>query len=236
MNEMSDVNNRVPKGFFFHGQIQHLMMLLLIVPGAWLLISPALDDGAFLGMSDRVWAALLIGIVVIHQVLVWLVFRGQICYSTFTRMFGRADLTVWGILFFPFLIARPLVLLGVGLSDCNSLGISRPLEIGVGVVLLIPVVYTLWSVGRYFGVERALGGDHFREKYGHMPMVREGAFKYNSNAMYSYVFLGLWAIALFCGSRAALGLALFQHAYIWVHVYCTENPDIEILYGPESDS
>ena len=56
-----------------------------------------------------------------------------------------------------------------------------------------------------------------------MPMVRDGAF------------LGFWAIALITCSRAALAVALFQHAYIWVHWYCTEQPDGVVLYGRSPD-
>jgi protein-S-isoprenylcysteine O-methyltransferase Ste14 len=78
---------------------------------------------------------------------------------------------------------------------------------------------------------RALGGDHFRAEIREMPMVRKGAFRWSENAMYVFVFLGLWAIALLTGSQAALGLALFQHAYIWIHYYCTEKPDMELIYG-----
>ena len=48
--------------------------------------------------------------------------------------------------------------------------------------------------------------------------------------MYSFVFLGLWGIALLTGSWNALVLALFNHAYIWVHMYCTEDPDMRIIY------
>jgi protein-S-isoprenylcysteine O-methyltransferase Ste14 len=62
-------------------------------------------------------------------------------------------------------------------------------------------------------------------------MVRQGAFRYSSNAMYAFVFLVFWAIALLTRSQAALALALFQHAYIWVHCYCTEQPDGVVLYG-----
>ena len=65
-----------------------------------------------------------------------------------------------------------------------------------------------------------------------MPMVREGAFRHTSNAMYGLVFLGLWGIALLFGSWNALVVALFQHAYIWVHMYCTEAPDMRRIYGP----
>jgi protein-S-isoprenylcysteine O-methyltransferase Ste14 len=63
-----------------------------------------------------------------------------------------------------------------------------------------------------------------------MPLVREGAFKYSSNAMYAFAFLLFWAIAFLTGSQAALAVALFQHAYIWVHMYCTEDPDMRVIY------
>jgi len=33
------------------------------------------------------------------------------------------------------------------------------------------------------------------------------------------------------GTLAALAAALFQHACIWVHYYCTEKPDMELIYG-----
>ena len=98
--------------------------------------------------------------------------------------------------------------------------------------LLLPAVSTMHSAGKYFGFARALGGDHFFERYRTMPMVREGAFQYSTNAMYTFVFLGLWGIGLICASLAALAVALLQHAYIWVHWYCTEQPDLVVLYGP----
>jgi hypothetical protein len=82
---------------------------------------------------------------------------------------------------------------------------------------------------------RALGGDHFFERYRAMPMIRQGAFKYSSNAMYTFVFIGFWGLALIFRSRAALAVALFQHAYIWVHWYCTEQPDGVLLYGRSPD-
>jgi hypothetical protein len=49
--------------------------------------------------------------------------------------------------------------------------------------------------------------------------------------MYAFLFLCFWSLALLAGSRAALASALFQHAYIWVHMYCTEGPDMRVLYG-----
>ena len=51
--------------------------------------------------------------------------------------------------------------------------------------------------------------------------------------MYGLAFLGLWAIALLCGSWSALVAAAFQHAYIWVHMYTVEGPDMRRIYGVE---
>jgi len=48
--------------------------------------------------------------------------------------------------------------------------------------------------------------------------------------MDTLVFLGLWGLALIFRSRAALAVALFQHAYIRVPWYCTKQPDGVVLY------
>ncbi len=64
-------------------------------------------------------------------------------------------------------------------------------------------------------------------------MVREGIFKYSDNAMYVFGFMALWVPGIILQSKAALLLALFNHLYIWVHFYCTELPDMKIIYGDE---
>ena len=74
-------------------------------------------------------------------------------------------------------------------------------------------------------------GDHFRLRYRQMPLENRGIFKYTKNAMYTYGFVILWAIALFNLSLPALIAAGFQHLYIWVHFYCTEKPDMDIIYN-----
>ncbi|MDJ0757502.1 MAG: methyltransferase [Ardenticatenaceae bacterium] len=233
---MSKLEHKIPPKYLFEGQFQHLILLACLLPGAIYLADPTLGDGSFWGIADRTWFFGGLAVVVLHQIIGWFVFRFQLVYALFTRFFGERDLLVWGIIFLPFLIFRPLFTIVVGLSDFGSIGNYRWLQIILGIFLLIPAVYTGWSIERYFGVKRALGADHFREEYGKMPLVRKGAFKYSSNAMYTYAFLLMWAIALLTGSRAALALALFQHAYIWVHMYCTEAPDMRLIYGAQGSS
>jgi hypothetical protein len=221
----------VPARFLFAGQFQHILLLACLVPGAIYVASPALDRSAWLGIADLTWFYASIILAIVHQVVGWFVFRFQLVFSLFSRLFGKYDMLIWGIIFFPLMVLRPVLTLGLGLADSGSLEAFRLIQIIAGIGLLIPAIYTGWSIERYFGVPRALGGDHFRQTYRDMPLVKEGAFKYSSNAMYSFAFLLFWAIALLTGSRAALASALFQHAYIWVHMYCTENLDMDIMYG-----
>jgi protein-S-isoprenylcysteine O-methyltransferase Ste14 len=228
---METIGEPISFRYMFKGQFQHLLLLAGLVPGALYLAQPALDGSTWLGISDRSWFAAALIVPIIHQVLVWFVFRSQLVFGLFSRLFGKHDLLVWGILFMPLLVLRPVLTLALGSTDSGSLQPLRAGQIVLGLALLLPAVYTLWSVGKYFGIPRALGGDHFRQKYREMPLVKKGAFKYSSNAMYSFAFLGLWSIALLTGSLAALAIALFQHAYIWVHMYCTEEPDMQVIYG-----
>ena len=186
-------------------------------------------------MGVETWFWIAVAVPIVQQVAVVLLWRGQLCHGWLTRWFGDAGFLLWGAIFFPLLIARPLGILAVGLADRGSLGLPPVAGIGLGVLLLVPAVWAMHSVKKYFGFARALGGDHFFERYRRMPFVRAGAFRYSSNAMYTFVFLGFWGIALITDSRAALAVALFQHAYIWVHWYCTEQPDGVVLYGHSTD-
>jgi hypothetical protein len=226
---------RVPDGFMWHGQLRHVLMLAVLLPGAWAIAGKSLGDGSYLGVTDEVWFIAALAVPVIQQLAVALLWRAQLCHGLLARAFGDAGFIVWGVIFFPLLVARPLLVAAVGLADAGSLPIPDTVGIAAGSLLLVPALWTMHSVKKHFGFARALGGDHFFERYRAMPMVREGAFKYSSNAMYTFVFFGLWGIALLFRSRAALAVAMFQHAYIWVHWYCTEQPDGVVLYGRSPD-
>jgi protein-S-isoprenylcysteine O-methyltransferase Ste14 len=92
----------------------------------------------------------------------------------------------------------------------------------------------MYSVAKYFGMDRAYGIDHFDPSYRTKPFVKQGMFKYTNNAMYKFGFLIFWAIAFAFLSKAALISAAFSHLYIWVHFYFTELPDIKHIYGNPS--
>jgi hypothetical protein len=225
------IENASTTRYLFKRQGLHVLALFILVPVAWALAAPTLGDGSWRGVPDTSWFWLGIALPVVHQFLAVLVWRSQLGWGTFTRLFAEKDLLVWGVLFMPLLVARPLSVVAVAMANRGSLALAPPIAFALGAVLLMPALYTFYSVARYFGIARALGGDHFRTRYREMPLVTEGAFGWTGHAMYALGFLVLWAIALFAGSHAALVVALFQHAYIWVHFYCTEKPDMELIYG-----
>lgn len=217
--------------FLLRGQLLHAGAAVLLGVVAWAFAAPAFGDGRWLGATDRTWFLVALAVPVVHQGYVWLAFRGQLGWGLLTRAFGERDLTVHALLFTPLLVARPLVVVAVGLADPSSLLLPRWLELAAGAALLLPSGYTVYSVGRYFGFERALGGDHFRVGYRTTGLVDEGAFRWTPNAMYTFAFLGPWSLAFLLGSQAALAAATFQHAFVWAHYLGTERPDMELIYG-----
>ncbi len=77
----------------------------------------------------------------------------------------------------------------------------------------------------------ALGGDHLPNRFAEMSMVNQGVVRFAPKAKHGIVFLRLPSMALLFGSRNTLFLAAYQRTYIWVHIYCTEKPDMEWIYG-----
>lgn len=217
--------------FLFRGQVLHALATVIFASVGWALAAPFFGGRTWLGVTDTGWFWATVGLCVVHQLYVWLVFRGQLVWGIFTRWFGQYDLTVHAVFFMPMLVVRPLVILAAGLADPTTLALPRWVEFTFGSALLVPALYTDWSMIRYFGLERALGGDHFRRKFREMPLVEEGAFRWSPNAMYTFSFLGLWSIAFLLGSHVALVAALFQHAFVWAHYLGTEQPDMELIYG-----
>lgn len=174
---------------------------------------------------------LSISIPIAHQVYVWLCWRMELKSGWTSRTIGYSN---YLNIFFIFLICRVVSLVWLGIADGGSMPIFGRLSYLFTLVLGWPAIYTLQSVRDHFGLERAAGADHFKPHYRDLPLVSSGAFRWNRNAMYTFGFLGTWALAFLFRSQAGLLAAAFHHAYIWVHYYATEKPDFKFLY-PDSD-
>jgi protein-S-isoprenylcysteine O-methyltransferase Ste14 len=231
MPTLDDIRARSSWGQILEGQPQHAMMTILMTVGACALLDRSPDAPRLIGLTATGWAALSIALAVIHQVVVAVVIRLQLHRNLMTRLLGPLDMRIWAMIFLPLLAARPLTLILTGWADSVPITGYRTAEIVLGVALLAPAVWGMHSTLVHFTLPRALGGDHFREEIRALPKVTGGVFNHTDNGMYGVVFLGLWGIAFLFGSWNALVLALFQQGYIWVHMYCTEAPDLRRMYG-----
>jgi len=218
---------------FFRGQALHLAGLALLLASVEAARSlPGFSEGELFGVSTAGWFRLAVGEAVLHQVYVWICWRLELGTQAITRAFGARAFGLYAAGFTLLIVARPLLAVALAVANAGTLPLRPPLCRALALVALIPVVYLGYSVGRYFGFSRAYGADHFDPVYRSAPIVREGIFRFTSNAMYAFGFLLLWAPALWLRSTAGLVFAAFSHAYIWVHYFATERPDMRVIYGP----
>ncbi len=203
------------------GQTLHfagLGLLLALVLVAWRALG-APHPVAF-------WTAIAVPIA--HQVTVWLAWRLELTSgATSARLGFRGYLA----LFFALLAGRLLATLALGWVDRGSLGLAPRPRTVLATLLALPAVYTFTSIVRYFGFVRAAGADHFDPAYRARPLVDQGIFRLTRNGMYVFAFLALWSLAVGFDSAAALVVAAFSHAYVWVHYFATEKPDMRFLHA-----
>ncbi len=127
--------------------------------------------------------------------------------------------------------SRLITIVLLAVSSAMTLNINPAFSYVLSGILIIPAIYLFCSTAKYFGMDRAIEIDHFYpEEVKKEAFVNQGIFKYTSNGMYIYGFLILWIPGILLQSKAALSIALFNHIYIWVHYYCTELPDIKMIY------
>lgn len=216
---------------FLEGQPTHWMLLVLLLALAWGFGHPWTNDTRLLGIGAGGWFALSLAIPAVHQIYIWAVWRIELLYKGVSQPLGRYAFPVYAADFLILLSARPITLFCLAWTDRGSLSLPPSIGVSLALPMLPLLIYTLYSVFRYFGVSRAMGKDHFDPEIRRLGKVRRGVFRYVPNAMYTFAFLFLWIIAIALDSRSALIVAAFQHCYIWVHYFCTERPDMRRIYG-----
>ncbi len=187
-------------------------------------------DGGLWGIGTIIWFWISLSIAIIHQFLVWFFWRTEMHLKLISRWFGKQAFLIWAIIFMIFFISRFLFVFILGFANRGTWNINTVLAGVLIFIILIPVLYSLYSIKKYFGLKRALGIDHFNPEYQKLGLVRKGIYKYTSNAMYVFVALLIWTPALMFASKAALISAFFNHAYLWVHYYTLESPDMKRIY------
>lgn len=176
-------------------------------------------------VAPAFWIAVAVPIV--HQVFVWLAWRLELRSGATSRTIG---FTGYVASFFVLFGGRFVALVALAWFDRGSMGITLLPRAVVTAMLLLPGLYAMISVMRYFGMQRAAGADHFDPKFRQLPLVTRGIFRFTNNGMYVYAFMLFWAVGVGFDSSAALLVAAFSHAYIWVHFFATEQPDMRFIY------
>lgn len=218
----------------FHKQGCHLLAAVALAGLVWVLARSSVLGGSFLGLSTSRWLVLAVAFPILHQLYVVVGWRAELYYGWLSKTLGDKAFTAWSIGFMVLFLTRPLTVLALGIANRGSLSIPLWINIPLIAVCLGITIYMAYSFTKYFGVERALGRDHFDPRAYHgQPLIREGIFAWSSNAMYTYAFLALWMIGLIFQSWAALLAAGFNHLFIWAHYLFTEVPDMQAIYGED---
>ena len=217
---------------FFEGQIWQISILAVLFFSFYFFYDLfAISEGQWLGLKTRTWYLTAIITPIIHQMYVWLCWRGELYFNALSRIMGRAAYLIYSLVFFILIFIRFFAIVAVCIADYKSFNISAPLRYSFSFIIHLPALYAIYSVVRYFGFRRTPGEDHFKpEEYRQKPFVKEGMYKYSSNVMYVYVGLIFLALAVFCASKGGLILSLYMYATVWTHYFCTEKPDIRSIY------
>jgi protein-S-isoprenylcysteine O-methyltransferase Ste14 len=219
----------------FERQGIHLAALGLLLVAVALVRGEATAAGAWGGLSSDAWLWIGVAVAASHQVYIALVWRAELHHRVFSRLAGwRVAFLVFASDFVLLALARVVVLLILAAANRGVWDLPRGLVVALSLLAGVPFVALLVDITRHLTWPRAIGRDHFDPTL-ERHLVREGLFGLIENPIYSIGPLPLYLPGLWMGSPAALLLAAFQHAYLWVHWVATEQPDLERIYGGDRE-
>jgi Phospholipid methyltransferase len=216
------------------GQLIHALALILLLALAIAASGmPGALEGQFLGISTGVWFFLMLADTIIHQVYVWFCWRFELHGRRLTQWFGGTEraFQFYARGFAAMFGARFVLIVLLAISNRGTLNINPMVGYLIALAIAAPAGYLFYSVRTYFSFRRAFGIDHFDREAANWPLVREGIFRFTSNAMYVFGIGALWIPVFALQSLGALVAAAFSHAYIWVHYFTVERPDMRRIYG-----
>ena len=213
-------------------QLQHLLLLLsLLIMAAWWFQSEGMSDGSCLGVSTASWFWWSIAFPILHQLWVVVCWRLELYRGSLSKALGQSGFRLYAAGFALFSAGRIFTMIALAVANQGTLAVDPRLTKLLALAVAVPATYTFYSVGRYFTFRRALGIDHFDPAYRDAPLIRQGIFRFTRNGMYIFGMAAFWIPGLVWSSKAGLLSAAFTHAFIWVHYFCTELPDMRHIYG-----
>jgi len=212
--------------FFFKHQIWHIggTIILFYIGSQFADLNS--NTNTFVGISALSWFMIAMCIPLIHQTYVWICWRSELCWKSISKTIGFKGY----LIFFFILIISRLSAIVLCFLDYGSLYTPGWFAWSLAVIIFIPGTYTMYSVKKYFGFQRAAGADHFDPKYRNMPFERRGIFKWTPNAMYIFAIGIPFAFAIATGSQSMLVVAIYTYISIWLHYFCTEKENFKVIY------
>jgi len=212
--------------YFYKNQIWHFAILFAAL--YYFYINKIDHSGlVILGFNAYQWLVINIWIHIIHVGYVWICWRSELLWKSVSKSIGFENY-FYG---FIFLISLRFFTLVIPFIDYASLYTPNALSFIVSIIMFVPIIYTLYSVKKYFGFKRAVGIDHFDKKYRNIPFEKRGMFKWVSNSMYTFGLLLPLAVAVLTGSKIMFLVGIFTYVGGWLHYFATEKPDIKYIYN-----
>ncbi len=212
--------------YFYKNQIWHFTILFATL--YYFYVNKIDHSGLIiLGFNAYQWLVINIWIHIIHIGYVWICWRSELLWKSVSKSIGFENY-FYG---FIFLISLRFFTLVIPFVDYASLYKPNALSFIVSIIMFVPIIYTLYSVKKYFGFKRAVGIDHFDKKYRNIPFEKRGMFKWVSNSMYTFGLLLPLAVAVLTGSKIMFLVGIFTYVGGWLHYFATEKPDMNLIYN-----
>lgn len=185
------------------------------------------------GLSAGEWIAVSWILVGLSQAWVAFFWRLELHGNRISARLGKNGFRLHVVGYVVLFAARFLTFVPIALATAFTTKI--PLWVNVP-LLVISTPLILWSLHGgvvYFGLERLAGIDHFDPAYRGGDLEVRGIYALLPNAAYSVGLLFFFHPGLVLHSPLALIVAAAQFAMVWVHYFCTEQPDLRHIYGAQ---
>ena len=143
----------------FKKQGWHILSLAGLLAIVYLIADDDFLFGGLSGISTRTWFWIAISVPIAHQIVVPLVWRGELHHKWMTRTFGDKGFLIYKVVFTVLFAGRPISLILVGFSNYGSLGLQPVVAYVLAAIFFVPAAYGMYSVIHYFGIDRAYGID-----------------------------------------------------------------------------
>ena len=165
------------------------------------------------------------------QFWVALFWRLELYGGRINACMGGAGFQIYRSGYVVFGLLRFLALVPIALTSRQSAAVPSWVSLPFLSVTIPMSLWGLYCAAAYFGITRASGADHFDPAYRRKDLEKRGIYRYIPNVMYTVVVLAVYHPGLVWQSAPALIAAAAHHAFVWVHYFCTEKPDMQVIYG-----